>query len=94
MAQQPPKRLAQVREGMRRKHDALRTEQSYLAWIKRFSLFHHQRQPREMNSPEIEQFLTDLAVEKNVSPATQNQAPTALLLPIGRAGRPKSIGTS
>jgi hypothetical protein len=43
MPQPSPKLLDQVREALRRKHYAWRTEQSYLAWIKRYILFHHKR---------------------------------------------------
>lgn len=45
----------------------------------RFIRFHKLRHPLEMNTPEIEAFLTWLAVEQNVAPATQNQALSALL---------------
>ncbi len=45
----------------------------------RFIRFHKLRHPKEMNSPEVEAFLTHLAVQQNVSPSTQNQALSALL---------------
>ncbi len=76
---QPKKLLDQVRDVLRRKHYAIRTEQAYLAWIKRFILFHHKRHPQEMGVPEIEAFLTHLAVQENVAASTQNQALSALL---------------
>lgn len=74
-----PKLLDQVRQRLRVKHYSIRTEEAYLNWIKRFILFHHKRHPQEMNSAEIEQFLTHLAVEQHVAPSTQNQALAALL---------------
>lgn len=74
-----PKLLDQVRQRLRVKHYSIRTEEAYLNWIKRFILFHHKRHPQEMNSAEIEQFLTYLAVEQHVAPSTQNQALAALL---------------
>ena len=55
--------LDQVREVMRLKHYSLRTEQTYLEWIKRFIFFHQKRHPREMGAPEVKAFLTDLAVQ-------------------------------
>ena len=64
---------------LRTKHYSLRTEEVYVYWIKRFIFFHHKRHPKKMNSPEIEAFLTDLAVSKNVAPSTQNQALAGLL---------------
>ena len=43
-----PKLLDQVRDVIRRKHFSIRTEQSYVDWIRRFILFHNKRHPREM----------------------------------------------
>lgn len=74
-----PKLLEQVRQRLRVKHYALRTEQSYLSWIRNYIIFHNKRHPREMAAAEIESFLSYLAVERAVSPATQNQALSALL---------------
>jgi integron integrase len=74
-----PKLLDQVRLRMRAKHYSLRTEQSYLHWIKRFILFHGKRHPRDMGAPEVEAFLTALAVELKVAAATQNLALAAVL---------------
>ncbi len=50
-----------------------------MGWITRYILFHGKRRPRDMGSPEVEAFLTHLAVEKNVAASTQNQALSALL---------------
>jgi integron integrase len=55
------------------------TEEAYEGWIKRFILFHHKQHPAEMGKPQIEQFLTALAVERRVAASTQNQALAALL---------------
>jgi integron integrase len=78
-APQQPKLLEQVRQRLRVGHYSLRTEQTYLPWIKRYILFHGKRHPREMGKAEIEAFLTHLAVERHVSAATQNQALNAIL---------------
>jgi integron integrase len=67
------------REKMRTRHFAYRTEQAYLYWIRRYVNFHHRRHPREMGSPEVEAFLTHLAVHEHVSASTQNQCLQALL---------------
>jgi integron integrase len=56
-----------------------RTEDTYVDWIKRYILFHHKRHPKDMGAPEIEQFLTYLAVDLNVAASTQNQAYSAIL---------------
>lgn len=75
----PPKLLDQVRDLIRVKHYSIRTETQYLQWIRRFILFHGKRHPRDMGAPEVEAFLTHLAVSRDVAAATQNQALSALL---------------
>ncbi len=74
-----PKLLDQVRARIRVKHYSIRTEAQYVQWIKRFIYFHDKRHPRDMGAPEVEAFLTDLAVTGGVSASTQNQALSALL---------------
>ena len=73
------KLLDQVREVIRLKHYSIRTEQTYVDWIKRYIFFHGKRHPREMGAAEIEGFLTDLAVRRGVAASTQNQALNALV---------------
>lgn len=79
--EQPSKLLDQVRDLIRLKHYSMRTERAYADWIKRFILFHHKRHPKEMGAPEIQAFLTYLAVGRNVAALTQQQALSALLFP-------------
>jgi integron integrase len=74
-----PKLMDQVRDAIRSRHYSLRTEASYLHWIRRFILFHGKRHPAEMGEAEITAFLTHLAVKKHVAASTQNQALSALL---------------
>lgn len=71
--------LDQVRDKIRLKHYSIRTEKCYIDWIKRYIFFHGKRHPKEMSVPEIEAFLTDLAIRCNVAPSTQNQAFNAIL---------------
>jgi len=68
-----------VRDKIRVKHYSFSTERTYVYWIKYFILFHNKKHPIQMAKPEIESFLTYLAVQKRVSPTTQNQAFSALL---------------
>lgn len=75
----PPKLLEQVVSRLRVKHYSLRTEKSYVDWIKRFIWFHGKRHPKQMGAPEVEAFLSHLAVDRSVSGSTQNQAKSALL---------------
>ena len=72
-------------------HYVRRTEQAYGHWIKRFTRFHHGRQPAEMAEPEINRFPTHLAVTEKVSASTQNQALAAVLF-LYRHGIGRDIG--
>lgn len=74
-----PRLLDQVRDQIRLKHYSIRTERVYCEWIKRYVRFHNYRHPLEMGAPEVEAFLSDLAVRRDVSASTQNQALAALL---------------
>lgn len=74
-----PRLLDQVRDSLRLRHYSLRTEATYIQWIKRFILYHEKRHPLEMGEQEITAFLTHLAVDKHVAPSTQNQALAAIL---------------
>ena len=71
--------LRSVVESIRLKHYSQATEKSYVGWIKRFILFHGKRHPREMGAKEVADFLSYLALKRNVSPSTQNQAFNALM---------------
>ncbi|HEX7785062.1 MAG TPA: integron integrase [Methylomirabilota bacterium] len=75
----PPRLLDRVRATLRARHCSLRTEKAYVAWIRRFILFHGKRHPAEMGAPEITRFLSALAIERNVAASTQNQALSAVL---------------
>ena len=74
-----PRLLDRVRMEIRTRHYSVRTEQSYIQWIRRFICFHNKRHPQEMGEHEISAFLTWLAVERKVSASTQNQALSAIL---------------
>ncbi len=74
-----PRLLDVVRDAIRRRHYSLRTEQSYVQWIRRFIYFSGRRHPRELGAPEVTGFLNHLARERNVAASTQNQALSALL---------------
>ncbi|MEW8693346.1 MAG: integron integrase, partial [Candidatus Thiodiazotropha endolucinida] len=102
-----PMLLEVVRQRIRLRHYSIRTEKSYIHWIRRFVRFHNRRHPKELGKQEIEAFLTHLAVDRKVSASTQNQAFNALLflyrevlelkLPqldsVRRAKKPKQLPT-
>ena len=79
MPSKSKKLLDRVRETIRLKHYSRKTEKTYVSWIRRFILFHGKRHPKEMGEREIEAFLSDLAVNRKVAAATQNQAFNAIL---------------
>ncbi len=68
-----------VRQTVRLKHYSLRTERTYVGWVRRFVLFHGKRHPLEMGAAEIEAFLSHLANEGQVAVSTHNQALSSLL---------------
>ena len=71
--------LERVRTAIRVRYYSIRTEQSYIYWIKRFILFHDKKHPEEMGQQEVISFLTDLAIKQNVAPNTQTLALNALM---------------
>ncbi len=77
------KRLDQVRQVLRVRHYSYRTEQCYVAWITHYLRFSKRSgawmHPRELGAPDVERFLSHLAVERHVSSSTQNQALNALV---------------
>ena len=64
---------------VRTRHYSIRTEKSYVHWIRRFVAFHGNRHPRDLGADAVERFLSHLAVDRNVSAATQNLAMAAVL---------------
>jgi integron integrase len=70
--------LELVRKQIRVRHYSIRTEKSYLYWIKFFINFNKKRHPKDMGGTEVAAFLSYLANERNVAAATQNQALNAL----------------
>lgn len=70
--------LNSIRTDMRQKGYALKTEKTYLHWIKRFILFHKKRHPQTMGSEEVRLFLSSLANSRHVAINTQKIALNAL----------------
>ncbi len=71
--------LDQMKNVMRIKHYSLKTEKSYVQWVRRYILFHNKQHPGEMGALDVQKFLSYLAVEQHVSASTQNQALNALV---------------
>src|SRR4051812_24818732 len=68
-----------VRQAVRLRRYSRRTEGTYIAWIKQFIRFCGMRHPRELGPGDVTRFLSSLAVDRNVSASTQNQALSALV---------------
>jgi site-specific recombinase XerD len=71
--------LETVSRSIRVRNYSIRTERTYLSWIKRFIVFHNKKHPKDMGENEVGEFLTHLACDNNVAPATQNLALNALV---------------
>lgn len=71
--------LDRVREATRTRHYSIRTEETYVRWVRYCILFFDKRHPAELGPQEIGAFVSHLAVRRNVSASTQNQALSALL---------------
>ena len=74
-----PKLLDRMRAEIRVRHYSIRTEEAYVDWARRFILFNNKRHPKELGAAEVRDFLSHLAVDRNVAASTQNQAKSALL---------------
>ena len=75
------KLMEQIHEIMRLNHYSIHTERTYCHWIRRFVLFHKMKSREDLKNGEskIEEFLTHLAINNNVSASTQNLAMNALV---------------
>ena len=71
--------LDRVREAVRARHYSIRTEESYIRWVREFILFCNKRHPSGLGAREVSDFLSHLAVKRHVAASTQNQALSALL---------------
>jgi len=66
--------IAMVRRRARLRRLSPRTEEAYVAWIKRYLRFHGLKHPQLLAEKEVTSYLTHLAVKRSVSASTQNQA--------------------
>jgi len=68
-----------VRECLRVAHYAYRTEKTYLSWIRHFLAFHGWHKPSTMTADHVRDFLRHLAMDRQVTASTQNQALNAIV---------------
>ena len=101
---QPAKLLDQLREAIRVRHYSIRTETAYVAWVRRFIIFHNKQHPADLTSRHLSDFLNHLAIKQRVAASTQDQALSALLFlyrevlkhpvqlgPVQRAKKPHTL---
>jgi hypothetical protein len=82
-----PRLLDRVRQALRARHLGRRTEEAYVAWIRRLIFFHDKRHPAEMGAAEVTKFLTSLAVDGQVAASTPESGVERPPVPVqGRAG--------
>lgn len=79
MQDDAPRLLDRLRSEIRLLHYSLRTEESYVHWVRSFIRFHERRHPGELDDAAVRDFLAWLANERGVAPATHRQALSALL---------------
>lgn len=82
---------ARVREALRIRQRAYSTEKVYMYWLRSFRKFLDDKDTAQISGPDIQRFLSHLAVERSVASSTQNQALNALVFAY-RHGLGKSLG--
>lgn len=60
----------EMRHALRLRHRAARTEKAYLSWLRKYYLFLNGKAPYSIDSSHVKDFMTYLAVEKNVAEST------------------------
>lgn len=68
-----------LRKALRLRHRSYSTEKTYVTWLRSFQGFVKSKIPSDLEGKDLQDFLTYLAVEKKVSPSTQNQALNAMV---------------
>ena len=85
------KLLHSLRANLRLRHFSSRTEEAYSGWVRRFVRFHGLKHPRELGEAEVREFLTDLAVERHLGPATQARRWRRCYSYIGKCSAGRSV---
>lgn len=74
-----PRLSERARAKMVTKRMSPRTVDAYLRWMRRYWEFHHRQDPALLDAQHVTEFLSYLALERQVAASTQNQALAALL---------------
>ncbi|WP_153144659.1 phage integrase N-terminal SAM-like domain-containing protein [Dechloromonas sp. H13] len=76
---QPPTLLGRVREVIRYKHYSIRTERTYVDWIRRFVNFHGRRHPSRDGGGRDSGVFSHLTSHLDVAVSTHQRALSALV---------------
>ena len=68
-----------MHKALRLRQRSLSTEKTYLIWLRSFRRFVGKTRPADLKGRDLQDFLSHLAVEKKISPSTQNQALNAIV---------------
>jgi integron integrase len=71
--------FAELKNGIRIRHYSRATLKTYTGWVRKLQAFTESKDPRLLTTEDVKEFLTSLAVKKQVAASTQNQAFNALL---------------
>ncbi len=66
--------IEQLIKQIRTRHYSIRTEKSYVDWVRRFLAF-SDKPVEQLDRQDVERFLSHLAVDRQVAPSTQNAIP-------------------
>ena len=69
----------QLKNTIKVRHYSMKTFKTYSGWIHQFQSFVRNRPPQSLDTDDVKQFLTFLAVKRKVAPSTQNQAMNSIL---------------
>ena len=69
----------ETRNSIRQLHRSMNTEKTYIGWLRRFRGFVAEKPPDQLEANDLQDFLSNLAVERKVSKSTQNQALNAVV---------------
>ena len=70
--------LNQIRHTMRMQGYSIRTEKTYIGWIKHYIRFHGRKHPADLNAEHVKMFRSYLANSRNVAINTQKTALNAI----------------
>jgi hypothetical protein len=71
--------IEKIKNEIRYRHYSINTEYSYLDWIIRYISFFDGASPETLSASDIRKYLDYLAIKRNVSASTQNQALNAIV---------------